>query len=500
MKNTKSVVKALGAIGLAGCAVMSSTAAMAVEEGWLIGINAGQAISKIDDASIRAQLLRSGLTTTALTDRDRKTAFKLFGGYKFNKYFALEGGYYDLGEFGYSATTSPLGTLNGNIKLRGVNLDAVGMLPITEKFSAFGRLGLQYAEAKDRFVSTGMVPVPSNPNPSKTAPNYKVGAGLQYDFTHAWAMRLEGERYRIDDAVGNKGDINMLSLGLVYQFGKDAPPPVQAPPPVVQAAPAPVYVIVPVKIKTAEYCSILDLQFEIKQDVVQRDDKEKLAVVGTFMRKYPKTTAIIEGHSDSVGTAEYNQKLSQQRAESVVSYLVDDMKIDASRLSAVGYGATMPIADNSTREGQQANRRVGAVIACATDVADLKVLAARATMALEVEFDPYKHDIQPMYYDGLREVANFLKSNPTVTATVEGHAGKAVGLGKDKNRLTPEESMVISQARATAVVNYLADTGGIARSRLSTSAYGQTRRVSYGTTLEGQQENRRVNIMLNYKK
>jgi OOP family OmpA-OmpF porin len=275
---------------------------------------------------------------------------------------------------------------------------------------------------------------------------------------------------------------------------------VQAPPPVVEAAPAPVFVIVPVKIKTAEYCSILDLQFEIKQDSIQRDDKEKLAVVGTFMKKYPKTTAIIEGHTDDVGTAEYNQNLSQQRAESVVNYLVNDMKIDASRLSAVGYGATLPIADNNTRQGKQANRRVGAVIACATDVADLKVLPARATMALEMDFDPYKHDIQPMYYDGLREVADFLKANPTVTATIEGHAGTAVGVGKDKVRMTPEEAMVISQARATAVVNYLVETGGIARSRLSTSAYGQTRRVSYGTTLEGQQENRRVNIMLNYKK
>lgn len=500
MKNTKSVLKALSAIGLAGCTVMSSSTAMAVEEGWLIGINAGQAMSKIDDARIRAQLLSSGLTTTSITDRDRKTAFKLFGGYKFNRYFALEGGYYDLGEFGYTATTSPAGTLIGNIKLRGVNFDAVGMLPIADKFSAFGRLGLQYAEAKDNFTRTGMVPVPSNANPSKTAPNYKVGVGLQYDFTQELAVRLEGERYRIDDAVGNQGDINMLSLGLVYQFGKDTPPPVQKPPPVVQIAPAPVFVIVPVKIKTQEYCSILDLQFEIKQNAIEREDKEKLAVVGTFMRKYPKTTAVIEGHTDDIGAAEYNQKLSQQRAESVVSYLVNDMKIDASRLSAVGYGSTLPIADNSTRQGQQANRRVGAVIACATDVADIKVLPARATMALEIEFDPLKHEIQPMYYDGLREVANFLKSNPTVTATVEGHAGKAIGIGKDKTRLTPEESMVISQARATAVVNYLVDTGGIARSRLSTSAYGQTRRVSYGTSLEGQQENRRVNIMLNYKK
>ncbi len=475
---------------------MSSMSAMAVEEGWLIGINAGQSNSKIDDADIRAQLLRSGLSTTSIADRDRKTAFKLFGGYKFNKYFALEGGYYDLGEFGYTATTSPAGTLTGNIKLRGVNLDAVGMYPIADKYSVFARLGLQYAQAKDNFRTTGAVPTPTNPSPSKSAAKYKVGVGLQYDFTPEWAARLEGERYRIDDAVGNMGDINMLSLGLVYQFGKKSPPPER----VAEAAPAPVFIIVPVKVKMAEYCSILDLQFEIKQDAIQRDDLEKLAVVGTFMRKYPKTTAVIEGHTDNVGKAEFNQKLSQNRAESVVNYLVNELKIDASRLSAVGYGETLPIADNRTIEGQQANRRIGAVIACVSDVADLKVMPARGTMALELEFDPNKHTVQPKYYDSLREVANFLKANPTVTATVEGHAGKMVGLGRDKSHLTPEQSMVISQARATAVVNYLAEAGGIERSRLSTSAYGQSRRVSYGTSLEGQQENRRVNIVLKYKK
>jgi OOP family OmpA-OmpF porin len=441
--------------------------------------------------------LSTGLTSATFNNDETNIAFKLFGGYQFNRYFALEGGYFDLGQFGYTATSVPAGSLIGTIKIRGVNFDAVGMLPLSDKFSAFGRVGMQYAESKDTFASTGAVAAPLNASPNKSTANLKAGVGLQYNFNKALAMRLEGERYRINDAVGSNGDINMLSIGVIYKFAKDAPPP---PPPVVQAAPAPVFVIVPVKIKTAEYCSILDLQFEIKQDVIQRDDKERLAVVGTFLKKYPKTTAIIEGHTDDIGTAEYNQKLSQQRAESVVNYLVNDMKIDPSRLSAVGYGSTLPIADNSTREGKQANRRVGAVIACATDVADLQVMPARATMALEMDFDPYKHEIQPMYYDGLREVANFLKVNPTVTATVEGHSGKAVGLGKEKVRLTPEESMVISQARATAVVNYLVDTGGIARSRLSTSAYGQTRRVSYGTTLEGQQENRRVNIMLNYKK
>jgi OOP family OmpA-OmpF porin len=304
-------------------------------------------------------------------------------------------------------------------------------------------------------------------------------------------VRAEAERYRINDAVGNKGDINMFSLGLVYRFGDKAPAPVRKAAPA--AAAAPIYVIVPV-VKMQNYCSILDLQFEIKQDEIQREDKEKLAVVGTFMTKYPETTAVIEGHSDNVGTSEFNMKLSERRAQSVVSYLMDTHHIASSRLSAIGYGNTRPIADNSTKEGQQMNRRINAVIACARDIAGLKVTPARVTMAMEVDFDPYKSTIEPQYYDGLKEVALFMKANPTVTAVIEGHAAKNVG----KVQVTAEQAMEISQRRAQKVLDYLVDKEGIARARLSTESFGGTRRVAYGTSLEGQQENRRVNIVLNY--
>lgn len=266
------------------------------------------------------------------------------------------------------------------------------------------------------------------------------------------------------------------------------------------AAAAPAMVVVPVKAQTQQYCSILDIQFEIKQDDIQREEKEKLAVVGTFMKKYPDTTAVIEGHTDNVGTNDDNMKLSQRRSESVVSYLVNDLHIAPSRLTAVGYGETRPIADNSTRAGQQMNRRIGAVIACATDIEGLKVVPARMTMAMEIDFDSYKSDIEPQYRNELAKVANFMKANPSVNATVEGHAGKFVGVGKEKKKVSPGMAMNVSQLRAQNVVNYLVDNFDIARSRLSAEGFGQIRRVSYGTTLEGQQENRRINIIFSYPK
>lgn len=471
---------------------LASPAATADDPGWYVGANFGQARAKIDDTRITDNLLAAGFTTTALKDNDKHFGYKLFGGYEFNKYFALEGGYFNLGGFGFTANTAPPSGLTGVIKLQGANLDAVGILPFTDKFAAFGRIGYAYTSAKDTFVGYGAV-IATTPERSDHSSNYKFGFGLQYAFSSSWAMRAEAERYRVGDAVGNKGDIDLLSVGLLYRFGAASPPPPPPPPAPVQAAPAwvePMMVVVPVPAKVRQYCSILDIQFEIKQDEMQLEVKEKLRVIGTFLAKYPETTAVIEGHTDEVGSAEDNLKLSQRRADSVVRYLVDTLHVDPSRLSAVGYGETRPIASNSTEEGKRLNRRIDAVVACATDVVGLTVKPERMTMALVMEYGHNQTDVKPQYHDDLQGVANFLIAHPSVTATVEGHTANV--------QPDPAIRLKISLERAQNVVNYLVDNFGIARSRLTARGYGDTRRFAYNTSLEGQQENRRVNIIINY--
>jgi OOP family OmpA-OmpF porin len=77
---------------------------------------------------------------------------------------------------------------------------------------------------------------------------------------------------------------------------------------------------------------------------------------------------------------------------------------------------------------------------------------------------------------------------------VEGHAGRYSG----SQHVTPEMAMQVSQRRAQNVVNYLVDKLDVPRARLSTAQFGSARRTSYGTTLEGRQENRRINIIFNY--
>jgi len=238
---------ASGTLGLVILAVVASPYAAAADPGWYGGFNVGQSRAKIDDQRIISNLLGAGFATTSIVDDDRDIGYKIFGGYQLNRNFALEGGYFNLGKFGFTATTAApnAGTLTGSIKLQGVNLDAVGILPVTEKLSALGRVGVNYAEAKDSFSGTGAVIV-TNPNPKERDTNYKFGVGLQYDFTRSLGLRAEAERYRINDAVGNKGDVDLFSVGLVFRFGAVAPAPAPravvpppAPPPARRPAPPP---------------------------------------------------------------------------------------------------------------------------------------------------------------------------------------------------------------------------------------------------------------------
>jgi OmpA-OmpF porin, OOP family len=80
-----------------------------------------------------------------------------------------------------------------------------------------------------------------------------------------------------------------------------------------------------------------------------------------FLAEYPNKTVLIEGHTDNIGSEEYNQNLSEQRALAVKSALIQ-VGVDASRIDTVGLGESSPITDNSTEAGRLKNRRVEIVI------------------------------------------------------------------------------------------------------------------------------------------
>lgn len=87
-----------------------------------------------------------------------------------------------------------------------------------------------------------------------------------------------------------------------------------------------------------------------------------LSKLAGFLNKYPERTTLIEGHTDSVGSEDYNQGLSQRRADAVKNYLVAQ-GIDTSRIAASGKGESAPVGSNASATGRQQNRRVEVIIA-----------------------------------------------------------------------------------------------------------------------------------------
>jgi len=258
------------------------------------------------------------------------------------------------------------------MKLHGFNLDAVGTLPMTERWSALGRIGAQYAKANDSFNGTGAVVVADH-SPSKSKTNYKMGLGLQFAMTPSVLLRGEVERFRINDAMGNTDNVHMVSVGLVFPFGRAsapvrhaqaepapmAPPPEPAVAPVAEPAPivAPV-VTAPPRRRVSFSAESL---YGFDKSALQPEGKTAL---DTFAKELEGTRfdmVSVEGHTDRLGTPAYNQKLSQQRAEAVKDYLVSSGKLDSTKVTATGKGESTPVTKPEDCKGNKPNAKL---IAC----------------------------------------------------------------------------------------------------------------------------------------
>jgi OOP family OmpA-OmpF porin len=132
-----------------------------------------------------------------------------------------------------------------------------------------------------------------------------------------------------------------------------APEPAPVPPPPPPPPPPPVQEKVTIS---------LNVEFDTNKAIVKDKYYDEIKRVADFMKAYPETNAVIEGHTDNVGKEAKNVQLSQDRANSVRQYLIDKFGIDASLINAKGYGPNKPITSNDTKEGRQKNRRVQAVL------------------------------------------------------------------------------------------------------------------------------------------
>ena len=104
-----------------------------------------------------------------------------------------------------------------------------------------------------------------------------------------------------------------------------------------------------------------DLLFDTNSFTLKTGAMDDLAKFAKVLNDYPQTTIIVTGHTDSKGSAELNQKLSERRAEAVKNVLVSEA-VAPTRITTVGLGASKPIADNATEAGRAKNRRVDITI------------------------------------------------------------------------------------------------------------------------------------------
>ena len=206
-------------LALAAVAALFTSTVVAQDSYYYGGVGVGQARARVDDKRIAERLAGTALTPNAIAHDERHSAYKVFGGYQFNRNWGMELGYFNLGSFGFKADTTPTGSLRGNFRVQGGNLGVVGTMPFTDKFSGLARIGVQYARTRANITSSGAVTV-ANPRPSDREANVKIGLGVQYEVSQSFFVRGEVERFRVSDAVGNHPQVAMYSVSMVFPIGR----------------------------------------------------------------------------------------------------------------------------------------------------------------------------------------------------------------------------------------------------------------------------------------
>ncbi len=107
--------------------------------------------------------------------------------------------------------------------------------------------------------------------------------------------------------------------------------------------------------------SMPDVLFDFNKYTLKGEARERLAKVSGILLAYPGLNVQVEGHTDNVGSEEYNQKLSQQRANAVREFLISQ-GVGSGNITAQGFGKTQPVASNDSASGRQLNRRVELVV------------------------------------------------------------------------------------------------------------------------------------------
>jgi len=277
--------------------------------------------------------------------------------------------------------------------------------------------------------------------------------------------------------------------------------------------------------KFANLLASQKINFKYNSAKIDKSSYKLLDNLKETMVSCPNSAFIIEGHTDSDGSARYNLKLSQKRSNAIREYFLNK-GIDSSKLVAIGYGESKPIASNKTSEGKAKNRRIEIKAIPVNEVASITkptILTskniAKVTNRKNVHHKKLHHKVkkyqdlgaaycqerfdeltssQKIYFSLdkkrvankskklLDSLANIAKSCPNTKIYIEAHTD-SIG--------TDEENLKLSQTKALTVKRYL-QKRGIKSSRLIAKGYGESMPIADNATTFGRSQNRRIEFKI----
>lgn len=255
--------------------------------------------------------------------------------------------------------------INGNTNINRAFLNAVKKFELTDRLAAYGLAGIGYQDVTQEL------------NEHQDSPLFNYGIGLRYDIPY-YGIAIKGDVRHLIATKETQNDV-MYTLGLGLPLGKkykEDQITANIPEVVIEK---PLTIIntdddndgVPnkfdkcpdtlagTKVNKDGCVETIDLKinFDYDSSTIKPQYQSNLQQFSNILKQDKKLKAIIEAHTDSIASDEYNQALSERRAASVMNAL-NKNGIDLSRLEAIGYGESEPIATNETEEGRAQNRRV----------------------------------------------------------------------------------------------------------------------------------------------
>lgn len=331
--------------------LLGPMAATASDGQWYIGVTGG--ISQLEP--------EISTNSTIVQDEDTDAAVKVFAGYDFTDNWSVEGFYSYLGE----ATFVPANTLD----YQTYGLAGIYSWPDNrDGFSVFVKGGV------NGIYNTSTLPIERVDDVQAYG-----GAGLEYHINDLLSVRLEADYYEEDAlyaGVGLRfrfgGNYRQLSKPEAPEADDDFGPdfdavetehtpdvvdPIPAPEPQVYT-PEPEPYVGPAPVIEPGISRVLEgVQFEFGSPRLTPESRSILNGVVRSLQQQPELRVKVDGHTDSVGNAAANRRLSLLRARSVAMYLVEQ-GIARNRVKYIGFGGDRPRADNSSEQGRALNRRV----------------------------------------------------------------------------------------------------------------------------------------------